>query len=331
ALPLLGECDAPAVQTDVFQTDPRPSVDILLVIDNSSSMADKQASLASNLLAFARFLKDQQVDFHLLVTNTGVGIAHGGLADARDDLNGCAFVGPDDDPECQGRYLPSVLTGETPDLERALACTIRVGAGGNELEMLIRPAYLALTEPALSGCNAGFLRDGAALVVLLITDGADEDSVPVAEYVNAFFSIKGFKRQNMFTFDAILPLDEESTPPTCVLDPAAFTNARVEQLVAATAGVSDTICSTEWERSLWNLGSTCFGYRTRFLLSLIPALGPGQSFQVLVNGVDFPELGQYGETNWEYVSPVNAIEFGPMSLPEPDSTIAVTYSVACEQ
>lgn len=61
---------------------------------------------------------------------------------------------------------------EEPDLQGAFACGARVGTAGNPSERPMNGMTEALS-PALNGpggCNEGFLRDDAILVVTFISD-----------------------------------------------------------------------------------------------------------------------------------------------------------------
>jgi len=58
--------------TDVFYQKPADLVDILLVVDNSCSMAPYQTKLASNFQSFIQFFVDVDVDYHIGVTTTTV-------------------------------------------------------------------------------------------------------------------------------------------------------------------------------------------------------------------------------------------------------------------
>ena len=46
-----------------------------------------------------------------------------------------------------------------------------------------------------------------------------------------------------------------------------------------------------------------------------------------VNDVPFPQYGPKGDKRWEYSISANAIDFDPLAVPDPDSTIEVTYRV----
>ena len=88
------------------------------------------------------------------------------------------------------RYI--VIPGE-PDPEAAFACIAPVGNGGSAPPM--GEALVAAVSPAMNadgGCNAGFLRPDALLVVTMITDLEDQESkTKPADWYDAVVKAKG--------------------------------------------------------------------------------------------------------------------------------------------
>jgi len=105
-----------------------------------------------------------------LVFNAGAGAAN----------RHCALYGGN-------RYI---IQGE-PEMDDALECIAKVGWSG---ENHIGDAVIAAVKPAINadgGCNAGFLRDDALLVLVIIADSGDaSDSYPYEQY-NAVVAAKG--------------------------------------------------------------------------------------------------------------------------------------------
>jgi len=58
------------VQKDVFQQSRRNTVDVLMVVDNSGSMAEEQAKLAANFQSFIQFFQDVESDYRIGVITT---------------------------------------------------------------------------------------------------------------------------------------------------------------------------------------------------------------------------------------------------------------------
>jgi hypothetical protein len=162
-------------------------VDFLFVIDNSPSMAFAQENLKNSFNGFLKVLGEslQTNDFHIMVVDT----------DGGDDRNDDAAVGADrcdvtlgagrrvngqNDDDCQ---LPAaqrfVSTGQPELLDTTFSCMATVGVSGDSREQQMA-AMLGAVSPAESdpgGCNAGFLRNDAILVVTIITNTDDSESL----------------------------------------------------------------------------------------------------------------------------------------------------------
>jgi hypothetical protein len=84
-----------------------------------------------------------------------------------------------------------IMSGE-PDMADALECIAKVGASGDAAAM--GDAMIAALSPALNwpgGCNAGFLREDALLVVALITDSQDASKSYAKQQYEAIMAAKG--------------------------------------------------------------------------------------------------------------------------------------------
>jgi hypothetical protein len=185
-------------------------IDFLFVISSFPSMKNQQPQVVAALPDFITSIQAEFAEFdtHIMVTDAdafwqmkdcsvcGPGCDPGGeppLCDAELDAcdttmgAGITFPGGSDSSarRCElaaGRYI----TGEDPDPIGAFLCVARVGSEGgapnpaDAMVAALSPALLG-THPYLTGCNQGFLRDDALLVVTLISDLPDEDSSGPAE------------------------------------------------------------------------------------------------------------------------------------------------------
>jgi hypothetical protein len=178
---------------------PRPTVtatlasdvDILFVIDNSASTSDKQAQFAANFPNFVTALNGSPLgplNVHLGVATTTVSVGNSNFgancANGDDGLlqnTPCSTRGTCT-TTCTaptGRFIIDVKNsggGRTtnytePTLAAAFTCIAQVGATGCGFE-----AQLEAMKRALDGSrseNAGFIRDGAYLAVIILTDEDD--------------------------------------------------------------------------------------------------------------------------------------------------------------
>lgn len=159
-------------------------IDFLFVIDNSSSMADKQETLISSFPGFIEAIQatgEGTERYHVGVVtsdayqhNTNVPNCRrrGALVTSTDGKDSfgrvCDFGG-------SRRYL-------TPDdaVDFFFRCIAQVGTDGNPLERPVSAAVEAVQPRMLEegACNEGFLRDDAILVVVIVTDDPPhEDSL----------------------------------------------------------------------------------------------------------------------------------------------------------
>ena len=190
----LTNCQATAVLPSSVQTD------VLFVVDDSGSMAANQANLASNLDAFIATLVASPVqnDFRIGVTNTSVdsylvngtapttyasgpsaGIPYpaGALVAVKTDTSGNPISGSfiydkAADAATGGWGGNRILDKGSATLVADFKANVRVGTNGSGKEQPLRAARLALTD-RLADANAGFLRDGARLAIIILSDDDD--------------------------------------------------------------------------------------------------------------------------------------------------------------
>ncbi len=153
-------------------------VDLLFVIDDSISMAGEQAHL---IASFPEFISGIQTrlgnadGYHVGVVTTnayefnaagcqqiGALVTQTGGASAAGEVCG---------PFATGRYLTDVDA-----LASNFACIAQVGIDGptDERPMQAMEVALGLAHQGPAGCNEGFLREDALLVIVVITDEEDD-------------------------------------------------------------------------------------------------------------------------------------------------------------
>lgn len=296
AVPLSGDGEVTPRVTDRFTQLPTPAADVLFVVDNSCSMDAEQASLGSNLGAFLTYARSQAIDYQIAVTTT-------------------------DRYTEQGRFVgnPRIITPATPNQDAIFRQMVTLGTFGASDEAGLEAAYLALTDPNLSGTNAGFLRQDAALAIIVVSDEEDSSPRNVPFYQNFFLSIKGASNSAQFSFSAVI------TPPGNCPTGATEGN-RYISVAQATGGVIESICTANWGTTLANIGLATFGLRRRFALSSQPV---PSTIAVSVNGVADPSVTPTGQVHWRYDGPSNSVVFEQTAVPPSNATIEITYTVAC--
>lgn len=330
---LQGRGDTTGVQVDTYTQDLQPKADILLVVDDSCSMQDKQTALANNFNSFIQYAVAANVDYQIGVTTT---------SESEQDCVpgfGCVAVnskGP------AGKLVRDTSTGlkfvkpTTPAVSSVFGRLVNVGTNGASTETALATSVLALTPPVISSDNAGFLRTDANLAVVVISDASDQSTQPVTYYQNLLVNVKGFQRLSYFTFSAITPR-ASSAPGGCTYDETGANSSRYDPVVQYTSGVADEICNTNWASTLQNLGRTAFGYRTQFYLNNTPDTAMTQ-VTVRVSGQSLPS-GCPGTantcatgvtcSNWCFDTASNSIKFASTATPQPGVPLEIQYTQAC--
>jgi hypothetical protein len=175
-----------------FVQNPQLMLDIVFGIDNSDSMADKQKNLIANFPRFMQVLQaavpaGSTLDAHIGVVSSDLGISSPGLEPSCGTTGGDngafqsaprgACTGP------TGSYIVSGPAGNnfTGSIEDTFSCIAALGVKGCGYEHQLASVRRALggdpDVPAPPG-NDGFLRSGARLGVILITD-EDDCSAPL--------------------------------------------------------------------------------------------------------------------------------------------------------
>jgi hypothetical protein len=210
------DCDAEVVPGTA-------ATDLLFVIDDSGSMAGEQEELAQNLTDFIQALLGSAIalDVRIAVTNTSVtGFDGTSGSYASGPSSGVPFPAgsfvaiqdPDSvvtsgdlawDPVAfgtatggwGGRRILSSAELSRADLERYFRANVRVGDDGIGKEQSLAAMRRALEKAVPGGPNDGFLRAGAKLAIVLITDEDDcsESAAPFDVLDNTACHTAAFK------------------------------------------------------------------------------------------------------------------------------------------
>jgi hypothetical protein len=197
-------------------------VDFLFVIDNSVSMNDEQAALVASFPGFMDTIQRTVAagsDYHTLVADTD----DWGRCNTANPWTGATPTSPTCNDyiettvfeECDrvrgagvvqpaGEYASNmkcdvfggnryIVQGD-PDAAATFACMAKVGTAGHPSERPME-AIVGAVSPELNaaqGCNAGFLRSDAVLVITFISDDANyEDTGTPQSWYDAVVAAKG--------------------------------------------------------------------------------------------------------------------------------------------
>jgi len=337
---LFGEGSETSRQTDDFTSVGRPQIDILWVIDNSGSMRSYQQRLQENLPAFMSFATSQRADFQIGVTTTALRFGGSGCPGGADGAeNGRLFP-------IDGSH-PRILTSSTPNLEAHWRHNMAVGTcfGPNE-ESALEGAFQALSPPLINEIkdsrynspyddgNAGFLRPGAALSVILVSDALDYSPQPANAYVEFFLRLKR-GRKDQVRVHAISGPRASSPIPGC----STQAGDKMIDVVEATGGTWLSLCTpttdTEaWRSTLEEMSKGVFAFAKRHILRGIPGdvnkdgKVDEQDIEIRLNGKIEPHIRGTARV-WVYDAAANAVDFEPLYIPRTGTTITASYDLAC--
>ena len=288
----IGAAHVGAAWTDTFTQAASDDVDLLVVIDDSVSMADKLTAVVNGLGAMFQVLESLEYDYQVAVTTT--------------------------DP-----MAPGVLAGQvpivrpsTPDPAGEFLSNANVGTGGSSPEQGFHSAWVALEAAADGlGDHAGFLRDGASLQLLFISDAQEQSTAVMGwgwqDYVDAF---RGYEE---------LP---QRVGMAAVTGGVAGCSGAIgsagsgsDYVLAAEAldGVTISICDPDWVSPL---SSWLWGFDQPVDTFFLTEQPVPESLDVRLNGVPIA-------TGWTYDSALNALVFDVDHVPEDQDTVTVDYSV----
>ncbi len=219
-------CANVPVEVSVDATSRGP-LDVLFVVDSSEGMGELQQAVGDAYASLVRSIEEVSADWHLAVItmdmespldkgrmreHEGQRVVHPGLSD------------------------PSALFG----------ALVRAGSSGSPYEFGRRAVQEALTEPLLSGLNAGFYRPEARLAVVAVSRADDHSDVfPTTEQFLGFLS--GLKqRPEQLSWSSLVALD-----PSCGEVGQEFVG-----LTTALGGDTLSACAGDPGQALVHLPST---------------------------------------------------------------------------
>ncbi len=300
------------ITSDVFLQEPTNEVDILWVVDNSNSMADEQEAIAQKFEAFINNIETANADFHIGVIST--------------DLEN-----PDQNGKLQGD--PLWLTNQD-DYVPLFQDHIQIGIEGSTKEKGIDAALAALTEPLVSGYNAGFRRPGATLSIIYLSDENDctdrgglagyDDVSACYDHSELLVDVKDLIRDYK-----TIPTQGERVVVSAIVGPeidegchGSKPGFRYLSMAEAFGGIQGSICEADFSRIMSDLSLEVTGVQTSFQLANAAVEG---TIEVVVNETQVFEDEIDG---WTYDPEYWIVYFHGDGVPARGSTITITYEVA---
>lgn len=227
---------------------PVPRVDVLFVVDNSSSMGDEQAALAENFPRFLTYFQQSALDWHIGVVATDVQRAE--YTGRLRTFDGYHWVDEDTvNPE-------QVFSGMTS----------RLGVITGSQESGREAAWTTLELRRDHPDNVGFYRDAAQLHIVFVTDTYDNSDQPsTEEFLQWARNLKPDGQAVVLHAIVQLPNDQACT---------GWVRPGVDYISYAnqTGGVVGSVCEQDWSPVLDALGLQSTGDRQEFFLQNLPAL-----------------------------------------------------------
>jgi hypothetical protein len=304
--------------TDTFYQVEVDEVDILFVVDNSASMQEEQAALASGFESFVSELELANANFHIGVISTS--------QDTTDPERG-------------------YLLGDTPyltaedDYLTEFRKRVELGTNGSDKEKGLQAAAYALSPEMLVTYNGSFLRPEANLLVIIVSDEEDcsddgkldaldsaacyeqpELLTPVQTLVARIFDSK-YNGEFVQIAAIVGPYDQSCAD--------SYPGHRYADAALLTGGLLSKICDPDWSTVMYDLGLNAVGILDTFKLSSLADVttlevtvdqdgeGPTPPAPVL------PDLANGWSYDWQY----GTLKFNGLSVPPRGATIVVTYEI----
>ena len=268
--------------TDNFEQDGHYITDILFVIDNSGSMYSNQTNLKNNFDSFIAVFSAAGVDYQL------------------------AFITTDDENFVNG----TIITPASADPITEATDTIdSISTTGSAMEKGLYYSYLATQPGADAGIGSSFLRTGAKLVVVYVSDEPDGSSAYVSpsDVSSHFASLKS--SSSMVVAHAVAG----DYPSGCSTNGGAQFGDGYYDVVNDLGGTFMSICATDWGTQMDTLARESLATMD-YPLSEEPI---EDTIEVIVDGTV--------DTDWSYDSSANSIFLNV--APEEGSYIDISYAV----
>lgn len=337
AIGLMTGCDKPADSFSLLSAGQsfrqgsgeniQVKIDILWVVDNSYSMNPLQQNLVNNFNSFIGSFVTKGYDFHIGVTTSDAYRAaanfnnNSNLSLLRDGV-GATHSGV------------RVITPTTSNIVNTFMTNSLQGDGGSGDER----AFSSIRETLINAGNASFIRPGAFLAVIILSDEDDFSSDtraeytgtdhsytassldPVSKYVTFLDNFTGSTDPNnrKYSVSAVTVLDNACLTTHKASAPSSIIGQRYIALANQTKGILGSICSN-FADELMLIQNKILELSTQFQLARVPILS---TLSVVVNGSVVPQDATNG---WTYDSSANTIVFHGTAIPQQGAEISVSF------
>jgi hypothetical protein len=276
-------------------------VDIVLMVDNSSSMVQYQNKFANEVPQMIASLNSMGLDYHIAVVTS----------DMRSAGNGGRFIGS-----------PRYLTSGSSNLVQTLQSRVNVGQNGSDLERGLESLKAVMQPAYLQGEGAGFFRDDALLAMIVLTNEDDYSAESTNSFIDYFDTLKppfkGTTKAWTMNFIGVVSIGGECSTT------ADFKEAGLRYMALSdyTGGIKESVCKSSLATAVSNVRARIVEILSEYYLDRTPNLA---TIQVRINGNLIPQNATNG---WSYSSARNSIRFHGSALPGANDRVNVDYTPA---
>ena len=276
-----GEGAYVATNSETFTTPGAPPVDVIITIDQSCSMEEDNVDDVQN--GFPSFVAELQniADWQLILVTEGTGCATGGILNNQ-TANASSLL------------VNNAFPNGFPDYSTT--------------EALLKLTDLALSKTGPGGCNAGFLRPGALLHAVVLSDEREQSGQNGAYWVSQLENY--VTDPNLLKISGVLDLNRNCGDGTGATG--------YEEAIDLTGGSKLNICNANWGNEFTDIASDVLAGFTTYNLT-DPA--DADTIEVLVNGVP--------TTDFEYVESAQSLTINSPAVEDGDS-VTVNYNILAD-
>ncbi len=315
-------------------------IDILWVIDNSGSMASSQTNLANNFPSFINKIVDKNYDFQLAVTTSDAFLSLPIFTNFYNQSPKPIYYGGGTQEAIAGfrdgvgnnHTGLTILNPTSPNLVSNFIVNATQGTSGYGDERSLQSLKAALESPL----NAGFVRPGAFLAVIILTDEDDfshDGTAALSSYTGQLHALDSYvtfldgvtnstASSRRYSVNTISVNDQ--TCLNSIFNGAQKIGVRVGELAEATGGIKGDLCG-DFAEELDLISQSIVELSTQFYFgSKIPV---PSTIRVSVNGQTVPEASANPAQNggWTYKPENNTLVFTGDYVPPQGASIAVTF------
>lgn len=324
----LNHVAAPGTHTETFDQLAASRIDLLWVIDNSGSMADKQLKVAASLSRFIDVFARGAIDYRIAVTTTDVfANVPGSSGTFFHTATTPEIIRPtDDDPlsEFQANIKVGALgSGDERGLQGARMALDRVTKANAPVLAARAACVQACAAPSappkcVKDCQAqnepDFLRPEAYLYLVTVSDEDDHSGEEAIYYGRYFETVKGVGNAGQVAASAIVG---DPAGLACDATPAV----KYAAVAAYTGGIIGSICEPTFDQNLARLAQDAVGLQSHFLLGVYPKLETLQLEVAYRCDTPHPQLASCQSVN-DTCAGAAPETLGLLCTPPPSSAVA---------